>query len=131
MESKSFTPVSRYKQSKLCNILFSNYLSEHLSVSVYSVSPGIVRTNLGRHILQSFSWIKKLVVFALYPFFVLLTSSAQQGAQTVLFCVLNEELEVGFYRNCEKTQLLEHARNKENETKLWLLSEKLVEEWLN
>ncbi len=137
MDNDSFTPILRYKQSKLCLILFSNYLNLYLQehhfegTNVYSVSPGIVRTNLGRYIFQGFSLIKKALAYALYPLFILLTANSEKGAQTIIFCALKEELKSGFYRNCEKVELLEHARNTEDEQKLWFLSEKMVEKWLN
>lgn len=72
MES-NYEAVSSYKQSKLCNILFTNYLArllkinDEINVNVFSVSPGIVLTNLSRYFYQEFSFLKKIAYFVLYP----------------------------------------------------------------
>ena len=50
---RSYNPLTAYGQSKLANILFTYQLAKRLegtSVSTYSVHPGSVRTELGRHI---------------------------------------------------------------------------------
>ena len=60
MES-NYEPVDAYKQSKLCNILFTNQLSsiinseDNVTVSIFSVSPGVVLTNLGRYFVKQFN----------------------------------------------------------------------------
>lgn len=76
-----------YNQSKLCNILFTLELQEKLKdtgVVTYSVHPGVVATELGRHLpcgcawaFQKFNWVLKTPV---------------QGAQTTLHCALDERL---------------------------------------
>ncbi|KFM76283.1 Retinol dehydrogenase 14, partial [Stegodyphus mimosarum] len=60
-----------YKNSKLANVLFSLELSRRLQgtgVSVYTVSPGMVWTNLGRHV--SISWWKIVALAPVAWFFI-------------------------------------------------------------
>lgn len=138
---EQYTPIKGYKQSKLCNILFSNYLSKHLKeqghshVGVYSVSPGIVLTNLGRYAFKRFSSLKKTLCVLFYPVIWYFMRSPTQGATTTLYCCLSSQFDIecesGFYRDCKKTELFKHARNESDEKKLWVLSEKFVSKWLD
>ena len=72
MES-NYEPVDAYKQSKLCNILFTNQLSsiinseDNVTVSIFSVSPGVVLTNLGRYFVKQLGTVKKVAYFVFYP----------------------------------------------------------------
>ena len=137
--SLNYEPTNSYKQSKLCNILFSNYLADYLkrnnnNVSVYSVSPGIVFTRLGRHIYEGMSTLKKLAYFLFYPVLWFLMRSSNEGAQTTIMCAVEPTFDnvssSGFYRNCAKTELKPHATNEHDARRLWELSEKFVSEWL-
>lgn len=52
---KSYNKVAAYSQSKLANILFTRYLSKKLEgtgVVVNCCHPGVVKTELGRHIVS-------------------------------------------------------------------------------
>lgn len=69
----NYEAVDAYKQSKLCNILFTNQLSSNINtddkvkVGVYSVSPGVVLTNLGRYFVKDFGTVKKVAYLVFYP----------------------------------------------------------------
>lgn len=82
--NKIYQPNDGYKQSKLCNILFTNYLLKNLKknsmshVSVFSVSPGVVLTELGRHILNR-NFITKALSFIFYPLLWISMRSPKQG----------------------------------------------------
>lgn len=59
---QSYDEGAAYNQSKLANILFANELSKKLAGSgttVNSVHPGIVDTDLMRHMSIYSSWIAK------------------------------------------------------------------------
>ena len=91
-----YSGVRAYSQSKLANILFTRQLAERLEgtgVTVYSVSPGFVRTELGRHFLRA-SILYKLLYVILYPIYWLVSKSPEQGAETIIYCAVAEELEV-------------------------------------
>ncbi|KAK7602730.1 hypothetical protein V9T40_006704 [Parthenolecanium corni] len=127
---KCYTPIGAYAQSKLANVLFSNELAERLEnrgVNVYSLHPGIVRTELGRHLNKSFiPGIRYVVRCVLYPF----EKTPEQGAQTTIYCAISEDVaeETGYYyRDCKKGTKSRSARNPEHAKKLWDESAKLVE----
>lgn len=65
-------------------------------VNVYSLHPGVVRTELGRHLNSSFlPGIRYIVKAVLYPF----DKTPEQGAQTTIYCAIDENLanETGCY----------------------------------
>lgn len=50
MLRKKYNPLTAYKQSKLCNILFAKGLNDRLGntgVKAYVVDPGLVKTDIG------------------------------------------------------------------------------------
>ena len=138
--TSNYESVNCYKQSKLCNIMFTNELNRVLNLShndikvnVYSVSPGIVFTNLGRYFFQQFSLFKKIAYIIFYPIVWYLMKTPVQGKETVVYCCIEPSIadkSGGFYRDCKEQQLLVFANNSENDKRLWDLSEKLIEKWL-
>ena len=49
---QSYSSIRGYAQSKLANVIFSQSLAKHLkgtNATAYSLHPGVVRTELGRH----------------------------------------------------------------------------------
>ena len=131
--------MESYKQSKLCNILFTNQLqiplvqnakTESSHIQVFSVSPGIVLTNLGRDRLKRPFY--KLVFLICYPLIWFLLKTPKQGAECVIYCCIKPNLKPtsGYYfRNCKQIKLKEHAYNLEESRRLWIMSEKMVEKW--
>nr|CAD7462500.1 unnamed protein product [Timema tahoe] len=82
-----------YNQSKLANILFTRELARRLQgtrVTVNAVHPGIVDTELTRHMSFFNSTLSSLF---LKPFVWLFIKSPRQGAQTTLYAALDENLE--------------------------------------
>lgn len=126
---RGYTPIIAYNQSKLANVLFSNELAERLrnkGVNVYSLHPGVVRTELGRHLNASFlPGIRYIVKAVLYPF----DKTPEQGAQTTIYCAIDENLanETGcYYSDCKKVTASAKARNMEDAKKLWDVSAQMV-----
>ena len=78
LEKKDYNDWRMYGRSKLANILFANALQKRFEGSnrtANSVHPGVIRTNLARHILDAetmFEHIKKRVTI----------KSVEQGAAT-------------------------------------------------
>ncbi|TSM28201.1 Dehydrogenase/reductase SDR family member 13 [Bagarius yarrelli] len=113
-----------YCNSKLCNVLFTHELAKRLkgtNVTCYSVHPGIVKTELSRHVSL---WQKVFIE----PVSWLLFLDPTSGAQTTLHCVLQEDIEPfsGRYFSCCTLQdLSPKARDGSVARKLWDVSEKL------
>ena len=60
---KSYNPSEAYAQSKLANILFTRALAKRLeetSVTVNCLHPGVIRTELGRHMMKNIGFLKKV-----------------------------------------------------------------------
>lgn len=60
---KSYDPGKAYGQSKLANILFTKVLAEKLrgtSVTTNTLHPGVIWTELGRHMEKSYGILKKV-----------------------------------------------------------------------
>jgi len=48
MLRRGYNPLTAYKQSKLCNILFAKGLNDrNLGINAYTVDPGLVKTDIG------------------------------------------------------------------------------------
>lgn len=116
-----------YSQSKLANLLFTLELAHRLEgtgVTVNALTPGIVRTRLGRHI-QIPLLAKPLFYLASLVFF----KSPLEGAQTPLYLACSPEVEGvsgKCFANCEEEELLPKATDEEAAKKLWDISRRMV-----
>nr|XP_018903303.1 PREDICTED: retinol dehydrogenase 12-like [Bemisia tabaci] len=126
---KSYHARTAYSQSKLANVLFSRELASRLEgtgVNVYSLHPGIILTELGRHVDEIyFKGFRRILRPMLSPF----TKSIEAGAATTLYCALDESIanESGcYYSDCAKKEAAPQARNDEDAKKLWEVSLKLL-----
>lgn len=121
---KDYEPFAAYQQSKLANILFTRELSVHLedtNVTVNALHPGLVNTEIQRH-----SFISSLVFFPLRWYFF---KTAEQGAQTTIYCAVSEEMEgvSGKYlADCAFRTPSVGAQDEEAARKLWDMSLKFV-----
>ena len=121
-------PRKAYGQSKLANVLFSRQLAKIVDkneVCVYSLHPGVVRTEIFRDIEASIGVFKYLMWGLLWPF----TKNPIQGAQTTIHCAVAEELEgeTGlYYSDCAPKEAAPQAQDDEMAEKLWDLSMKFV-----
>ena len=103
--NENYAPWVAYGQSKLANIYFTKELAKRLPSNVKTVSlhPGVVRTELGRYMLDG-SPGQKLLMNLGTPIFSLVTKDPESGAQTSLHCCLEpfETLESGkYYADCK------------------------------
>ncbi|XP_044142759.1 dehydrogenase/reductase SDR family member 13 [Bufo gargarizans] len=117
--------LQAYCDSKLANVLFARELANRLQgtdVTCYAVHPGVVRTNLGRSFPR---WLQIL----LYPFVWLLLKTSMDGAQTSIYCAVQEEIEMysgRYFADCRVQQVRPHARDDAVAKKLWEVSEDLL-----
>ncbi|MBN3322010.1 RDH12 dehydrogenase, partial [Atractosteus spatula] len=116
---KSYDSARAYGQSKLANILITRRLAEKLQgrgtgVTVYSLHPGVVQTELGRHL----GGTMQLAMKAVKPF----SKTAVQGAQTSIYCAVAAELEKEsgrYYSDCAPASCSRAAKDDEMAKKLW------------
>ncbi|GAA6228894.1 retinol dehydrogenase 14 [Lates japonicus] len=116
-----------YSQSKLANLLFTLELARQLEgtgVTVNALTPGIVRTRLGRHVQIPFL-AKPLFNLASMIFF----KSPLEGAQTPLYLACSPEVEGvsgKCFANCKEEELMVKATDEEAAKKLWDISSRMV-----
>ncbi|XP_040194468.1 dehydrogenase/reductase SDR family member 13 [Rana temporaria] len=114
-----------YSDSKLANVLFARELANRLQgteVTCYAVHPGVVHTNLGRNFP---SWLQ----VPLFPFLWLFLRTSMDGAQTSIYCSVEEDIEQysgRYFNNCRVEQVPPHARDDAVAKKLWEVSEDLL-----
>ena len=119
---KGYSHSTAYGRSKLANILFTYELHNKLEgtgVSTFSLSPGIVATNITSHLpISQYKLVQTLVNF--------IFQDARGGAQTTICCAVEQNLERysgQYFFNCKPKQL---TFSNEEATKLWEISEKMV-----
>ncbi|KAF6205919.1 hypothetical protein GE061_020095 [Apolygus lucorum] len=127
--TKHYGPIPAYGRSKLANILFSRELAKRLEgtgVTVYSLHPGVVDTDLGRHLDSAFipgmRWLYKNVGW-------IFQKNVVQGAQTTLHCALDEKAgtETGlYYDDCAVATPTSYATNDAMASELWTKSLEMV-----
>jgi NAD(P)-dependent dehydrogenase (short-subunit alcohol dehydrogenase family) len=132
MSDKSYDPQEAYRQSKLANVLFTRELAERLkgtNVTTYSLHPGVIRTELGRYLSDSFGWKAYLIKFVFAPLSLFVFKNPTEGAQTTIHCAVDENitnLSGAYFSDCAPKQLLPHAFSDQDAKKLWQISEELT-----
>ncbi|XP_054469563.1 retinol dehydrogenase 14-like [Anoplopoma fimbria] len=124
---QSYDKAFAYSRSKLANLLFTDELARRLEgsgVSVNALTPGIVRTNLGRHV--------HVPVLA-KPLFDLISwglfKSPEEGAQTSVYLACSPDVDGvqgKCFADCKPQVLLGKATDQEVASKLWDISEVMV-----
>ena len=127
----SYDPVTAYQQSKLANVLHGAELARRLQgtgISVYSLHPGVINTELSRHIRDS-SPILYCVLFLLSPLIIFLIKTPFYGAQTTLYCTLDDSIggrSGRYYSDCAEMLPAPQARIVEDQKRLWRISQEFV-----
>ncbi|CAH8874603.1 unnamed protein product [Trichobilharzia szidati] len=116
LRESEYSEVKAYNQSKLANVMHAVELSERLQnsgVTVVSVHPGVVKTELDRDI----KGIGMKVLFTLTkPLFI----GPWKGAQTTLYTVLSDRIvSGGYYSNCGFKEPACKVKNKKERQWLW------------
>lgn len=89
---KSYDEGHAYNQSKLANVLFMKELARRLKdtgVTVNALHPGIVNTEIVRHMSVSTGITGFILRIVMWPF----VKTPVSGAQTTLYAALDPELE--------------------------------------
>jgi len=125
----SYSPIAAYQQSKLANVMHASALArrlENTGITVYSLHPGVIATELIRHMEERYGMLFRCVI----PLFNWVIKTPFHGAQTTLYCCLEEKLSAVsglYYSDCaEKALRNRFATSKDDQEKLWALSEELV-----
>lgn len=125
MSEKSYNKLKAYGQSKLANILFAKELSRRLQgtgVTVNSCHPGIIQTELGRHMQ---SWLRPIYRKVLFPVY----KTVHEGAQTQIRLAVDPELQdvTGkYFKDCEECVPNASARDLDTAKWLWTISKLLI-----
>lgn len=128
----SYTPMKGYTQSKLANVLFSRGLVNKFKeakiegINVYSLHPGVIATELGRHLDSAmFPGARALFGFIVGNF----VKTPDQGCQTTIHCAVDEEAgnQTGlYYKECAVASASPKAQSDTDALKLWEESTKMV-----
>ncbi|XP_008304689.1 retinol dehydrogenase 12 [Stegastes partitus] len=117
---KDYHPVRAYAQSKLANVLFTRELAkrtEVMGVMAYSVDPGMVNTEITRHVMRPLVDIVKT--------FSMMIKTPAEGAYTTLHCIVTPENQMhtgGYYRDCARAQSSRAGQDDGTALKLWAVS---------
>jgi NAD(P)-dependent dehydrogenase (short-subunit alcohol dehydrogenase family) len=120
VDEDSYDSWHRYQQSKLGDILLAKQFPiEFKHMMTCSVHPGVVRTNLSRH--MSIITMLKYLLHGLFGGGEPLLSP-KEGASTQTFCAVMPEEELingAYYADCEVKEEAQSARNMEDAKKLY------------
>lgn len=125
---KDYNRERSYYQSKLANVLFCRELATRLQgtgVTVYSLHPGVIRTELARHLYPTLALWKRIIFFLIMR----LIKSPWDGAQTTIYCAVDESLaNVSglYYSDCAVKKPAQQALDDAAAKKLWDLSASMV-----
>jgi NAD(P)-dependent dehydrogenase (short-subunit alcohol dehydrogenase family) len=89
---KSYDPKKAYSQSKLANILFTRQLGQLLKgtdVFAYAVHPGLVNTEITRHM----SFYNSISAYIIKPILWVFLLSASHSAHSILYCALSPHIQ--------------------------------------
>ncbi|XP_043802666.1 retinol dehydrogenase 13-like [Apis laboriosa] len=124
---KNYEPGEAYAQSKLANILFTKELANKLKgtgVTVNAVHPGIVRTEIMRHMGIYQYYFGRLLTDLLTWIFI---KTPLKGAQPILFVAIDPSLNdvTGeYFVNNKVADVSSEAKNDQIARWLWVVSEK-------
>lgn len=120
------SPVKTYSNSKLGNIIFTRKLASLLkgsTVSVYSLHPGEIQTDIFRH----FKGWHKFVLFIVKTSYF---KTPEEGAQTTLYTALEQGLEKysgQFFIECQKRPFYKTATDDSLNEEVWQATVKLLD----
>lgn len=127
-EKTPYNAITAYGQSKLANVLFTRELArkgEGSGVNAYSLHPGVINTELGRHLKDTYGACAGYMLMCFAP----LLKTPEAGAQTSIFCCVDESIAEDngkYYSDCREKTAAAAGRSDEDAKKLWEISEKLT-----
>ena len=128
-----YNEIFAYGQSKLANVLFAQELAERLEgtrATSNVVHPGLVQSELGRHVENALSPLWRLILLPISASIDLMKLSSGMGALTQLLVATADKFKGvnGKYYNpiAVEAQTSKHAKNKILQQELWQKSETYV-----
>ncbi len=125
-EKKYYSQWRTYGNYKLCNILFTRELARKLEgtgITTHCFHPGVVRTRFG----SGSSGPMRLFL----PLFRLFMINSTKGASTGLHLALSEDAATStgeYWVRSKRNRGNRHARNDSNASRLWEVSEEMLNE---
>eukprot|EP00095_Tigriopus_kingsejongensis_P012076 maker-scaffold60_size442463-snap-gene-2.15 protein:Tk12076 transcript:maker-scaffold60_size442463-snap-gene-2.15-mRNA-1 annotation:"retinol dehydrogenase 13-like" len=122
-----YNSLQAYAQSKLANILHAKYLARRLKgskISVFCLHPGIVDTNLMKHVETS------LILRLMSPIGRWVIKTPKQGAETTLYCALEDSIlnrSGSYFVDCREKTPHRKALVESDQERLWIESMNLLE----
>ena len=122
---KGYKPWTFYGQSKMANLLFAKELARRFSGTqkmAYAVHPGVISTNLGRHMNPVIGTIFNVAG----PLFL---KSIPEGAATECFCAANPKaisLNGNYFADSNVASCHVEANDPALAAKLWDVSDKIA-----
>ena len=116
--------ISAYSLSKLANVVYTKELHRRYAVNnvtSYSLHPGVVETEVQRHLFERYPIIQ-YIVKALRPFLMIFAKNAKEGAQTTICCAVEEGLEKfsgEYFSDCAVAASSKDAQDESFGKKLW------------
>ncbi|XP_041963578.1 retinol dehydrogenase 12 [Alosa sapidissima] len=127
-DKRPYSSLVSYRQSKLANVLFSRELARRMrgtGVTSYSLHPGVIRTELGRHVECWFPFLRSVLMLPSY----MLMKTPWEGAQTSIYCAVTEGLESksgSYFSDCSEKETAVEGRDDVAACRLWEVSARLV-----
>ena len=134
MKTKKHHGGDAYCNSKLLNILFTKELSRRLAdtnITTYTLHPGVIETEIFRDFFKGDNLFYTMFQILAWPFVKLVMKNAWQGAQTTIYCAVDENLDGisgKYYSDCHESKLKNPVAEDENLAKeLWETSSQMVQ----
>jgi NAD(P)-dependent dehydrogenase (short-subunit alcohol dehydrogenase family) len=124
---RDYSPWKQYGQSKFANLLFAKELArlfQGTKKTANAVHPGVIRTNLSRHMNP----VARVVFAAVGPLFL---KSVAQGAATQVWAATHPSLASTsgqYFADCNIARAREDSDNEATAKKLFEVSERIVAE---
>ena len=129
-EKRKFDSWQAYCQSKLAFLLYCKKLSEILKndqISVFSVHPGMVQTNILRDRSKAWQFFVDKIVAPLG--FIVITP--EKGVRTTIYCAKQagiEQFSGGYFENSKHTSLMAMAEDEEKMNQLWDFTQQCLDD---